>query len=109
MDEKKLNEVMGRFVHEVRRKDGNEYPPSSLICIVSAVQRYLQENGRPAVCFYDDKNSTYDMLRKILDAKLKLLTSKGIGSHRNNNNPYHLKWKINCGRRRYLVGKQGKH
>ena len=80
MDEKKLNEVMARFVHEVRRKDGNEYPPSSLICIVSAVQRYLRENGRPAVCFYDDKNSTYDMLRKSLDAKLKLLTSKGIGS-----------------------------
>ena len=47
MDEKKLNEVMARFVHEVRRKDGNEYPPSSLICIVSAVQRYLRENGRP--------------------------------------------------------------
>ena len=58
MDERKINEVMARFVQEVRRKDGNEYPPSSLICIVSAVQRYLRENGRPAVCFYDDKNSS---------------------------------------------------
>ena len=53
MDERKINELLARFVQEVRRKDGNEYPPSSLNCVVSAVQRYLRENGRPAVCFYD--------------------------------------------------------
>ena len=51
MDERKVNELMARFVQEVRRKDGKEYPPSSLNCFVSAVQRYLRENGRPAVCF----------------------------------------------------------
>ena len=79
MDETKVNELMARFVQEIRRKDGKEYPPSSLNCVVSAVQRYLRENGRPAVCFYDERNSTYDMLRKSLDAKLKMLASKGIG------------------------------
>ena len=54
MDERNINELMARFVQEVRRKDGNEYPPSSLNCVVSAVQRYLRENGCPAVCFYDE-------------------------------------------------------
>ena len=51
MDETKVNELIARFVQEVRQKDGKEYPPSSLNCVVSAVQHYLLENGRPAVCF----------------------------------------------------------
>ena len=53
MDERKVNEMMARFVQEVRRKDGKEYPLFSLNCVVSAVQRYLRENGCPSVYFYD--------------------------------------------------------
>ena len=51
MDETNVNELMARFVQEVRRKDGKEYPPSSLNCVVSAVQRYLRENWTPCSLF----------------------------------------------------------
>ena len=87
MDEKKINELMARFVQEVRRKDGKEYPPSSLTSIVSAVQRYLRENGCPAVSFFDETNPTYDLLRKSLDSKLKALTRKGVGCQRKQAQP----------------------
>ncbi len=39
-----INNHMARFVQEVRRKDGKEYPASSLNNIVAAVQRHLREN-----------------------------------------------------------------
>lgn len=87
MGENRINELMAHFVQEVRRKDGNEYPPGSLTNIVAAVQRYLRENGRPEVSFLDDKNPTYDLLRKSLDAKLKQLTRKGVGCHKKQAQP----------------------
>lgn len=87
MGENRINELMAHFVQEVRRKDGNEYPPGSLTSIVAAVQRYLRENGRPEVSFLDDKNPTYDLLRKSLDAKLKQLTRKGVGCHKKQAQP----------------------
>ena len=74
-----INHHMAHFVHETRRRDGAEYPASSLVNIVSSIQRYLKENGRPDVSFYDEKNIDYDHLRKSLDARMKDLTRRGIG------------------------------
>ena len=45
MEEKNINKLMSRFVQEVKRKDGNPYPPSTLVSLVSGIQRYLRENG----------------------------------------------------------------
>jgi hypothetical protein len=47
-----LNELMAQFVQEARRKDKSEYIPSSLLQLVAAIQRYLNENGRPEVRFF---------------------------------------------------------
>jgi hypothetical protein len=79
MEASMMNELLARFVQEARRKDGKEYPASSLHNIVSAVQRHLRENGRPEISFFDEKSPTFDLLRKSLDARMKELTSKGIG------------------------------
>lgn len=87
IEERQINELMAQFVQEVRRKDGKEYPPGSITSIVSAVQRFLRENGRPAVSFYDEKNDIYDLLRKSMDAKLKELTRKGIGCYKKHAQP----------------------
>ena len=87
MGETRIKELMAQFVQEARRKNGNEYPPGSLTNIVAAVQRYLRENGRPEVSFLDDKNPTYDLLRKSLDAKLKELTRKGVGCQKKQTQP----------------------
>ncbi len=74
-----INNHMARFVQEVRRKDGKEYPASSLNNIVAAVQRHLRENKRPEINFYDQRNPIFDLLRKSLDAKMKELTRNGVG------------------------------
>ena len=47
-----LNEFMGRFVQEARKKNGGEYIPSTLLQLVAAVQCYLNDNGRPEVLFF---------------------------------------------------------
>ena len=46
---------------------------------MSGIQRYLRENGRAAVSFFDEKDATYDLLRKSVDAKMKTLAKEGIG------------------------------
>ncbi len=70
MPETDINNHMARFVQEVRRKDGKEYPASSLNNIVAAVQRHLRENKRPEINFYDQRNPIFDLLRKSLDARI---------------------------------------
>ena len=47
--------------------------------LVAAVQRYLNENGRPEVRFFDERNPTFSLLRQSLDARMKELTSGGLG------------------------------
>ena len=74
-----MNDALARFVQEARRKDGKEYPASSLHDIVAAIQRCMRENGCPEVSFFDEKSPSFDFLRKSLDARMKELTKKGIG------------------------------
>ena len=80
MPDSDINKLMARFVQEVKRKDGKDYPPSSLNNIVAAIQRHLRENGRPEVNFYDKHSAAFDLLRKSLDARMKALTRIGVGT-----------------------------
>ena len=52
VEEKNINKLISRFVQEVKRKDGNPYPPSTLVSLASGIQRYLRENGRAAISFF---------------------------------------------------------
>jgi hypothetical protein len=42
------------FILEVRKKNGNEFPPNSLYHIVSGLQRHLLFNGKPAIDFFNN-------------------------------------------------------
>ena len=66
-------------MQEATRKAGKPYPPSSLYNIVCAIQRFLREKGRPEISFFDKKTSEFDFLRKSPDARMKELTSNGVG------------------------------
>ena len=78
---------MAQFVKEARRKDKSKYIPSSLMQLVAAIQRYLNENGRPEVRFFEEKDPTYLLLRNSLDTKMKELTSKGYGCSKKSAQP----------------------
>ena len=40
-----LNKHLAEFIRSVRRKDGEDYEPSSLRCLVSSIERNLRENN----------------------------------------------------------------
>ena len=49
-----LAKLLSRFILEVRKKNGEEFPPNSLVHIVGGLQRYLRLNGRPVVDFFNN-------------------------------------------------------
>lgn len=75
-----LNFWMQRFIVEIRRKDGSEYPPNTLTQIVAGLQRHLRSVcvGRQ-INFFKEEDLFFREFRKTLDARMKLLTSQGIG------------------------------
>ena len=87
MEASQICSLMAKFVQEARRKDGQEYPASSLLNIVSAIQRYLRENNRPEVSFLSEQDVQFDLLRKSLDARMKDLTRRGIGLNKRQAQP----------------------
>jgi len=73
-----LQHWLTRFTLEVRKKDGGEFPPSSLHHICCGLMRYLRLNGQPSIDFFSD--SDFVDFKASLDAEMKRLQSEGIGS-----------------------------
>ena len=74
-----IDKHLSRFILEARRQDGSPYPPKTLYQLVCALQRYLRENDRPEVAILDEKQPAFATSRKVLDARMKDLTSEGVG------------------------------
>ena len=74
----KLMRYISRFILEVRKKDGTEYPPNTLYHIICGLMRHLRQNGMPDVDFFKEK--AYADLRTTLDAEIKRLKLLGIGA-----------------------------
>ncbi len=49
-----LQHWLTRFVLEVRKKDGSEFPPNSLHHLCSGIVRYLHGNGHPSIDVFKD-------------------------------------------------------
>ena len=73
-----LQHWLTRFVLEVRKKDGSEFPPRSLHHICCGLMRYLRWNGQPSIDFFCD--SDFADFKASLDAEMKRLQSEGTGS-----------------------------
>ena len=67
-----------RFVLEVRKQDGSEYPPDSLHHLCCGIMRFLRWNGFPGIDIF--KGSDFADFRATLDAEMKRLQSLGLGS-----------------------------
>ena len=50
-----LQHFLSRFVLEVRKKDGMEYPPNTLYHIVCGVMRYLRQNGKSELDLFKEQ------------------------------------------------------
>ena len=67
-----------RFVLEMRKTDGTEYPPNTMHHIVCGVMRHLRCT-KPDIDFF--KDAEFSSFRSSLDAEMKRLQSKGLGSN----------------------------
>ena len=72
-----LAEHLSHFVIEVRKKNGDEFPPNSLHHIVCGIQRYLRFNGNASIDFLNDP--MFAAFTMTLDAELKRLQKRGLG------------------------------
>ena len=63
-----LNKHLAEFIRSVRRKDGEDYEPSSLRCLVSSIERHLKKNNYTKSIINDKE---FELFRKCLRAKQK--------------------------------------
>ena len=75
-----LSSCLARLVVEARRQDGKEYPPNTIYLMLAGLLRHMRENGIAGWNFLDRKDDRFLYLRRVLEAKLKDLSRRGIGS-----------------------------
>ncbi|KAK6167946.1 hypothetical protein SNE40_021867 [Patella caerulea] len=73
-----LNYWLGKFIVEVRKENGEEYPPKTLLSLVMGLQSFLRLENKTDINFLDGYE--FQPIRQVLDAEMKRITRKGIGS-----------------------------
>ena len=80
MDPESMNFWLQRFVMEARKQKGGEYPPKSLYLIVCGLLRHCRDKNVDDKNFLDEKDGRFAQFRRVLDAKMKDLLCKGLGT-----------------------------
>lgn len=91
-----LKDILPRFIHEVRRKDGLRYPNTSLVSIIAGVNAALADRG---INLFRD--SAFKPVMDALDASMKISTREGASLPRKSAAPIsfdeeELLWKHGC-------------
>ncbi len=63
---------------EIRKVNGEEYQPNTMHHIICGIMRYVRSNVREDIDFF--KDAEFAGFRGVLDAEMKRLQSKGLGS-----------------------------
>lgn len=87
----RFNKILSHFIFEIRRRDGQEYPPNTIHGIMCGILRFLRDSlHRPDLNFFDKDNHSLKYLRDSLDCRMKKLTEKGIGLQKNQAAPVEM-------------------
>ena len=70
-----INYWLSRFVLEVKRQDGTDYPPNPLYQICCGLMRNMKFHDRADINFFSDP--VCESFRGILDSKMKELQTTG--------------------------------
>lgn len=81
-DPEVVSRVLRYFVMEVRRSDGECYPPGTIRNLLSGLNRIMKDNGVPFSIFNKEDRRFGELLR-TLDTITSSLHRKGVGSVRN--------------------------
>ena len=79
-----LGRWLSKFVYEVRKKDGDEYPYKSLYNICCAIMRQYNDTSdgqyREAIKIFDRNDPNFFLFYKAIDLKIGYLQRRGIGT-----------------------------
>ena len=78
MSKNDLDHWLSRFMLEVRRKVGKEFPPKSLHHICCGILQHLRECGNSSLDVFKDHELAN--FRQTVDSELKRLLASGLGS-----------------------------
>ncbi|XP_077323372.1 uncharacterized protein LOC143957102 [Lithobates pipiens] len=67
-----LDTLLSKFLLVVKRKDGNEYEPHTLRCMVGSIDRYLKEHNYMHTIVYGNSKD-FPLTKQSLSAKIKFL------------------------------------
>ena len=75
-----INQWLAKFVAEVRKMDGQPYPPKTIHQILAALQRTMLEKHPDAPRFMEKNNTAFRSLHRACDTVYRDLHSQGIGA-----------------------------
>ena len=75
-----LNKWLSLYLIETRRKDGREFPSSTLDCLLSGLYRHTRKLNPYAVNFMDEKDGAFVGLRGVRDNIARQRREEGIGA-----------------------------
>ena len=78
---------LGKFVLEVRKQNGREYPPKTLYGLICCFKRYFEQNGVHDVNPLDRGDARFGNFRTTLDAEMQRLYGIGVGVTTNQAEP----------------------
>ncbi|XP_063814480.1 uncharacterized protein LOC135054925 [Pseudophryne corroboree] len=67
-----LDTLLSKFLLVVKRKDGNEYEPHTLRCMIGSIDRYLKEHRYTHTIIYGNSKD-FPLTKQSLNAKIKFL------------------------------------
>ncbi|OCT72690.1 uncharacterized protein KIAA1958 isoform X1 [Xenopus laevis] len=77
-----LDLLLSKFILALKRKDGKEYEPHTVRCLIGSIDRYLKEQNYPQPILHGN-NREFPLTNKTLSAKIKYLKKQGKGNHPN--------------------------
>ena len=75
-----LNYWLPKFINEVRRTDGNPYPPRSIHQLLAGLQRYMLEQNYCLPKFLDIQNQQFRPIHGACDSVYHSLHCSGVGA-----------------------------
>ena len=67
---------LAKFIVEVRKKDGTQYPPKSLYSLVCCFKRFFEANNQFDVNPLSAHDGRFGAFRQTLDAEMKTLVAQ---------------------------------
>ena len=71
MSDEELDFFLARFVAEVRKQDGQEYPGKTIYEMISSIQSYLRKGCKRDLYLIDKKGCSFRTLNSALNFTLK--------------------------------------